>query len=249
LAKQSQFASVVLQPSRQRDEITRENAQRFQLILPHLTRSFSLAAHLFQTHIEEAFRQLEEKWPARAIYLLTANGRIVLTNDLGENQLDLANLIRCEFGRLNFIDTTHQQKLTSSLQICANPTTAAPCRQSLESKWAIRSNKVHAHVLPFRTTNTSSLFGHPIAALIIDEPSAQRDQNLSILRDKFVLTPAEAKLALEMCKGDGRTKAATRLGISVNTARTQLTNIFEKVGVSRQAELIAALIKAGARLD
>jgi DNA-binding CsgD family transcriptional regulator len=173
----------------------------------------------------------------------------VLTNDLGENQLDLANLIRCEFGRLNFIDTTHQQKLTSSLQICANPTTAAPCRQSLESKWAIRSNKVHAHVLPFRTTNTSSLFGHPIAALIIDEPSAQRDQNLSILRDKFVLTPAEAKLALEMCKGDGRTKAATRLGISVNTARTQLTNIFEKVGVSRQAELIAALIKAGARLD
>jgi DNA-binding CsgD family transcriptional regulator len=49
-----------------------------------------------------------------------------------------------------------------------------------------------------------------------------------------------------MLAGDGRAAAANRCGVSINTARTQLTSIFEKVGGTRQAELIRALLEAEA---
>ncbi|WP_144421022.1 helix-turn-helix transcriptional regulator [Ahrensia marina] len=44
-----------------------------------------------------------------------------------------------------------------------------------------------------------------------------------------------------MLVGDGRAAAAQRCGISVNTARTQLSNIFEKANVKRQAQLMKVL--------
>jgi DNA-binding CsgD family transcriptional regulator len=54
---------------------------------------------------------------------------------------------------------------------------------------------------------------------------------------RFGLTDAESGVAAEILKGDGRLAAARRLGISDTTAKTHLSNIFEKTGTRRQAEL------------
>ncbi|HLW26409.1 MAG TPA: helix-turn-helix transcriptional regulator, partial [Kiloniellales bacterium] len=59
---------------------------------------------------------------------------------------------------------------------------------------------------------------------------------------EFGLTAAEAELALEIMRGDGREAAAARLGITVATVRTHLLHIFEKTGVHRQAELVRLLL-------
>ncbi|AGB73841.1 transcriptional regulator, LuxR family (plasmid) [Rhizobium tropici CIAT 899] len=58
------------------------------------------------------------------------------------------------------------------------------------------------------------------------------------LRNRSGLTRAEADVAWEILKGDGRDAAATRLGIAAATMRAHLTHIFEKTGVRRQAELV-----------
>ena len=49
---------------------------------------------------------------------------------------------------------------------------------------------------------------------------------------RFGFTPAEAAFALEIVKGDGRQAAADRRGITVGTARSHLSRIFDKTGVS-----------------
>jgi DNA-binding CsgD family transcriptional regulator len=58
------------------------------------------------------------------------------------------------------------------------------------------------------------------------------------LRDRFGFTRAEATFALEIMKGDGRQAAANRLGISLGTARSHLSSIFDKTGSRHQAELV-----------
>lgn len=68
-----------------------------------------------------------------------------------------------------------------------------------------------------------------------DGPEAARDGQI------FGLTPAEWRLALELRKGLSVSDAAFALGISVNTARTQVKSIFSKLGVSRQSELVRRL--------
>lgn len=74
-----------------------------------------------------------------------------------------------------------------------------------------------------------------------EEDETSIEDRIVGLRQRFGLTRAEAILALEICKGDGREAAARRCGISVSTAHTHLNRIFSKTGTRRQAELVHLL--------
>ncbi len=58
------------------------------------------------------------------------------------------------------------------------------------------------------------------------------------------LTRAEWRLAQALKTGVAMAEAASRLGISINTARTQVKSIFAKLGVARQSELVSRLTLA-----
>jgi DNA-binding CsgD family transcriptional regulator len=83
----------------------------------------------------------------------------------------------------------------------------------------------------------------PLALLLISNPQQEWATRKAQLRSRFGLTCAEANLAVEIARGDGRKAAAERLGIAVTTASTHLTHIFEKTGVRRQAELVRLVLQ------
>ena len=62
------------------------------------------------------------------------------------------------------------------------------------------------------------------------------------LRQRVMLTRAEARLASTLASGVSLKAAAERLHVSVNTARTHLAHIYDKTGVSRQAELLLVIM-------
>jgi len=70
------------------------------------------------------------------------------------------------------------------------------------------------------------------------------DQPIDRLRCHFGLTPAEARLAVNLVTGKSLRSAAAKLGISYETARSQLKNIFNKTGTGRQAELVVVILTA-----
>jgi DNA-binding CsgD family transcriptional regulator len=74
------------------------------------------------------------------------------------------------------------------------------------------------------------------------------NEPIDLLRCRFGLTPAEARLALQLVAGEALRSAAAKLGISYETARTELKNIFNKTGTCRQAELVIVLVTALPRL-
>lgn len=63
------------------------------------------------------------------------------------------------------------------------------------------------------------------------------------LKDLFGLTAAEVKLAAAVFEGLSLPEAAEKFGISINTVRFQLARIFDKTGVSRQAELVKLMMR------
>ena len=63
------------------------------------------------------------------------------------------------------------------------------------------------------------------------------------LRDLFGLTAAEVRLAAAMFEGLTLAEAAEKFGLSVNTVRFQLARVFDKTGVSRQAELVKLMMR------
>ncbi|WP_198023428.1 helix-turn-helix transcriptional regulator [Ensifer sp. WSM1721] len=82
----------------------------------------------------------------------------------------------------------------------------------------------------------------PAAILMVTGPEREQRLRKDNLRRRFGLTPAEADVALEIARGDGRDASAARLAISATTVRAHLSRIFEKTGVRRQAELVRLLM-------
>jgi DNA-binding CsgD family transcriptional regulator len=70
------------------------------------------------------------------------------------------------------------------------------------------------------------------------------NEAIELLRCHFGLTPAEARLALHLVAGETLRSAEAKLGITYETARTHLKNIFDKTGTCRQAELVVVIVTA-----
>lgn len=68
------------------------------------------------------------------------------------------------------------------------------------------------------------------------------EQRLEAASQIFGITPAQRKLASFIIAGQDLVAAAKSLGVSVNTARTHLQRMFDKVGVRSQPALVRALL-------
>ena len=67
---------------------------------------------------------------------------------------------------------------------------------------------------------------------------------VAFLRNRFDLTPTEARVVLRPVTGDTLQSAANVLGIKYETVRGHLKSVFKKTGVCRQAELVIVVIRA-----
>ena len=61
------------------------------------------------------------------------------------------------------------------------------------------------------------------------------------LANMFDLTPAEAKVAVQIAEGLVPDEIATKNGTRVSTVRSQLSNVLAKLGVARQADIVRTL--------
>jgi DNA-binding CsgD family transcriptional regulator len=77
----------------------------------------------------------------------------------------------------------------------------------------------------------------PAALVSIRRPEDAARNRISRLTEEHGLTAAEAAVAIETAKGDGRAAVAARLGIRETTVRSHLSAIFDKLDIHRQAEL------------
>jgi DNA-binding CsgD family transcriptional regulator len=79
--------------------------------------------------------------------------------------------------------------------------------------------------------------------MMLDQ-SLTLDHPTKVLRDRFGLTPSEARLALRLVMGESLRSAALALDISYETARTALKTVFAKTSTHRQSELVIVILRA-----
>lgn len=85
-------------------------------------------------------------------------------------------------------------------------------------------------------------FGFAPRVLVVARGRKTSDaQMIAVLRTTYDLTAAEAEVALQLCKGQSPATIAAARAVAVGTVRLQIKAVMAKVGVSRQAELVARL--------
>jgi DNA-binding CsgD family transcriptional regulator len=238
------FASAVLQTSAKCDEIDAEMERRFRHFVPHLIRSIEMENHYRNLQYENLLAASANGPDMIGRLIVDSEMHLIFADSGGEAFVTRSGCFKFRRGTLGVLDKNIGRKLAHAVASAGDawPSQVLDCKLSVvcpqtQETVSIDVQPVHpAHMAPGRPF---ALGGTPAAILNLSYLQDEKQKSVDKLRSRFGLTPAEAALAFEMLKGDGREAAAKRCGISINTARTHLTRIFDKTGVKRQAELIA----------
>jgi DNA-binding CsgD family transcriptional regulator len=103
-------------------------------------------------------------------------------------------------------------------------------------------------VAPFSGKRLADGACWPAAIVFIGNPEQEARGSTDLLRGLYGMTHAEASLAAILLQGRDLTEAASELGVTMNTVRTQLRSVFDKTGARRQAGLIRILLRGPAGL-
>lgn len=218
-----------------------EHLKLYKALAPHLVRAMQLTQRLANAETAragfiEALDRLEQ-----GVLLLDARARLVHANATAEALLAAGAGIHVSNGLVHcrsHIETTELHRLVAACaggEIEDSGGRIAVTRAAGAAPLTLLCIRLNVDPGPFSALQ-------PQVVVFISDPDGHLAARSRKLQQRFNLTAAEAAFALEIVKGDGRDAAARRRGISPATARTHLSNIFDKTGVRRQAELVRLLL-------
>lgn len=206
---------------------------------PHLARAALLSARLEMERVTTTTRTLEALGLPAAV--LGSGGRVIDANP--SLVAMMPHTLSDQPLRLAVVDPAADRLLREAVVQSAQPQ-AMPVR-SIPIAASGERPPVILHLVPIRGA-AHDVFVRARFVLIATPVVAQDVPSADVVQGLFDLTPAEARLAALIGAGDAPAPAAAKLGITPSTARSVLRRIFQKTGVSRQAELVGLLAGRGA---
>lgn len=222
-------------------------------LMPHLQRAFQVHERLGAVaQARAAAEGVIDKMPFGVI-LLDASARPVMINRAAHEILDRRDglMLRGAILTASTVPQTAELRrvIAQTLSICRGD-----LPELSGGAFVIRRPSLKRPLQVFITPiggGASALMlniAAPVAAIFVSDPESEPATTATMLRTFYGFTPAETRLASELLKDRTVEEAAQILEISINTARTQLTHLFEKTGTRRQSELLRRLAGGIARL-
>ena len=206
-------------------------------LAPHLQRVLQIRRTIEHLEADRAALRGALDRPALAVVVVDRRGHVRLTNALAHDVLAAGDGLRAEPKGLagpTPADTAALRRLVAS----------ATARTDPAGGMLLISRGLARRALQVMVSPVGSLPGvmEARAIVFVADPERQIHPPERLLRAIYALTAAEARLAATVAQGFGVNQAAERLGITRNTARTQLKAVFAKLGVDRQAALVQLLM-------
>jgi DNA-binding CsgD family transcriptional regulator/PAS domain-containing protein len=217
-----------------------EMRRRMALVVPHVRRALLIGKTI---NLEQAqtvcFSDILDGLSAGMI-LVDANGRIVHANAAGNAILGAADFLRTVCGRLVAGDPSINAALREIL-VAADAGDAALGTKGIALPLTAHDGERYvAHVLPLTsgTRRISCLAYNAVVALFIRKAALQSFAPPDVIGEMYKLTPTELRVLLAIVDIGGVPEVAAALGVAVTTIKTHLSRLFEKTGVTRQADLV-----------
>ena len=213
-------------------------------LVPHLQRAFKLHFELSDLKARAERSETALDLLATAVIFLDHKGDILLMNRCAEELLGRKDGLRLEQGKL--IANVSSESAALDAMISAATQTANGKGLSAGGTILIgRENRrpLSITVVPLPYT-LSMLERRPAAVLFVSDPDQNSELPPDLLQRCYGLTAAEARLAVLLVEGRGLNEVAELSGVTRNTAKTQLKNVFAKTQVQRQGELIRLLLRS-----
>lgn len=211
---------------------------QFCLLSPHIRRSLLISGMLDEGRLQLAlYRQVLDQL-ANPIFILEQGARLVYANAQADDLLSKGSFFQLSRGAL----APSARHLTEGFEEAL----ARAC-SGRDEDIGLRGNGIPlpgtdgspavCYVLPLGKSERRRALGPGTAAVFVSTNANGIPPAVEVLSALSGLTSREARIALMICDGRAPGVVASELGISINTVRSHIAKVFEKVGVNNQQGL------------
>jgi DNA-binding CsgD family transcriptional regulator/PAS domain-containing protein len=211
-----------------------------RLLAPHIRRAVTISDLMDLKKLETRAVAATLDNLSAGVVVVAKDSRILHANEAARLMFKTDGPVRSFKGKLSAMDGAAARELTEAIafaqrdEAMIGATGIGIALKSASGAVAI------AHVLPLAYGELRTrLMPQAIAAVFVMQTEDKLLADMSAIARNFGLTPAETHLLEHLAQGATLTDVSRVLGISLTTAKTHLSHIFSKTGVTRQADLIA----------
>ena len=211
-------------------------------LMPHLKR-----AAILHSEFGTLRRQLDtftghlERYPY-AFLLTDLDARILYANAAARELAAARDGLAIEEGKL----VAHTRTDNSALRDAARSLVKAPASiRRLEISRPSGRNPYLAILMPIEDSKTMPLgVSTPGISVLITGTESRLEPDMDVLRQLYSLTPAEARVTVELVLGRSIEEIAANSSASITTVRTHVKRVLSKTGTARQGELISTILRS-----
>lgn len=229
-----------LQRSKRQGHAQSHDVQLFNLLRPHVERATSLAHQLGALHsLERLGTSILEALP-KAVFALSANGRVVYLNGAALELVEKGDGLRIEGALLRTRCSADQARLDQLIHVSAHEDGITPSGWTKASR-ASGAPAYAVFVAPLRVEDELLQAMAASTLVIVHDPTSRVTPDPGMLSGIYGLTDTEARLASAIAGGHSLESAAVVLNIRTATARSHLKAVFAKLRLNRQQDLVRLL--------
>ncbi|HWO14387.1 MAG TPA: helix-turn-helix transcriptional regulator [Polyangiaceae bacterium] len=216
--------------------------EQLRLLMPHLARCVAIRRRVSCVEADAiSVESVAQRLPFGVLFL-DSSSRVVRANGIAERILSSGDGLCVTSGELRAVDRGAALALAqaiarvfggSELRPDDCPCVTVP-RASGEPPFKLV-------IVPTRVARDALADSRIRCVVHVIDPRRTLAPPDVLLRELFALTPAEARLAVQLARGKVPKEVAAELGLSWNTVRAQLRQVFAKTGTDRQASLVRLL--------
>ncbi len=180
---------------------------------------------------------------AFGVIILNERAHVIRVNATASRMMKETQLLRVVSSFLQAGDMDHEVLLGRAIQQALAPAKGGdPASGSLVLAAPGGEHTLHVLLRPVQEADPQGAITAGGVALFLAGEKLQRIISIGTFARLYGLSKAEVALVGELLEGLSISEAATRLGISENTARVQLRSVFIKTDTHRQADLMRLVL-------
>jgi DNA-binding CsgD family transcriptional regulator/PAS domain-containing protein len=219
-----------------------------RVFMPHLQRVLQLHQKFVDLHAENSSLEAALNSFAVGVILLDGLGGLVFANPVARSLLDAKGGLCCYNGKLGASLSTESARLQEIVATAVGRGRAKAPPQGgaiLISRQNLRPLSIIVAPLPDHSNGLSDAAD---AVVFVSDPERTIKFPGDLLQGCYGLTPAECRVALLLADGRPPREISELVGVSPNTLKTHLSNIYSKTGTSGQSALVRLLTQLAIQL-
>ncbi|HXX09414.1 MAG TPA: helix-turn-helix transcriptional regulator [Pseudolabrys sp.] len=217
-----------------------EMRRRMKLIVPHVRRAVRTGKMIDLRQAEAAtFADILDGL-SPAVILVDAHGYIVHGNAASQSVLEKGDFLQSMQGRLTATDSEVDEALHGAIVAARAEAENGNKGSAVRLAGSSGNDRYVAHVLPLTVgeRRKAGPTSTAVAALFVRKAELETTPPSEVIGKTYKLTPTELRVLRAIVNVGGVRQVAGDLGVADTTVKTHLGRLFEKTGVSRQADLV-----------